>query len=121
MAAVKTLTRVSRCGVHNFGTASWFELIGVCSCVHVRCWTESDGFHQHQILFGDDAMCRIRVTEHLHTWVEGPVPVDVERGSKDLSHAADLATAWQEITDDERIHPRDFGDLPDVPCHLTTT
>jgi hypothetical protein len=119
MAETKLLYPVFRCKVHNFGTASWYELIGVCGCVHTRCVTADDGYHLHEVRVGDDAWSRTVVTEHLHTWMEAAAPIDVQRGKNDLSHVdGTLADAWRQVTADEGM----TVDLPAaVPCRVVPT
>lgn len=116
------IQRVHRCKVHDFrGNTSWFQLIGICHCVHASCKTESDGYHEHKIRFGDDAWSRAVIVDELHSWMEdGETYVQIQRGKDDYRAGSDivLGDAWKKLAADFDVD--DIGDLPPFPCLLTT-
>lgn len=86
---------VHRCGVHNLdSTLAWNQLAAVCSCVTVICVTEPDGFHQHEIRFGDDAYSRAILVEHLHVWMDGTTAFTFHRGKRETYDVPTLADGW---------------------------
>lgn len=113
-----TMRRVRRCGVHDYGTASWYQLIGVCTCIHTRCVVEEHGYHLHQIRFGDDAWSKAVITDDLHSWMPpGTTYVQIEKGKNDYRGGEDitLADAWREFATEYGADP---AAVPDFPCRL---